>query len=178
MRPPPKQTGIALAVALILLIIVTLLALTTLQSVTLEEKMAGATFDRQLSFQAAEAALREGEWYADAYKPTPNYSDNDKTCPASAINTCSNGVCPAPDKDCPARWDPVSGFNQWKNASVPNNSLTGTPQYFIEFLRSDADCTDGGQSDPMNCKLYRITSRSPAVAGRSTVILQSIYRTE
>lgn len=177
-KPPRKQTGVALAVSLILLVVVTLLALTTLQSVTLEEKMAGATFDRQLSFQAAETALRQGEQYANANKPILNHSDEDNTCPSNAINNCSNGACPPPDKDCPPRWDPASGFNQWKDASVTHSLLTGSPQYFIEFLSQNADCTDGGQSDPKNCKLYRITARSFAIAGQSSVILQSIYRTE
>ena len=174
--PSHSQRGVALAVSLILLIIVTLLALSNLQTVTLEEKMTAATYDRQLAFQAAEAALREGEQYVTNNKPTPQYTDADDTCPGTAINNCADGVCPVPDKDCPPRWLPSSGFTQWKNATATVNELT--PQYFIEFMKNNADCTDGGVSDPKNCKLYRITGRAGVVTGRSTVVLQSLYRTE
>jgi len=174
---PPRhsQRGVALAVSLILLIIVTLLALSNLQSVTLEEKMTAATYDRQLAFQAAEAALREGEQYAFNNKPTPQYTDADDNCPGTAINNCMQGVCPVPDKDCPPRWLTSSGFTRWKYAN-PVNGLW--PQYFIELMKNNADCTDGGVSDPKDCKLYRITGRAGVVNGRSTVVLQSLYLTE
>jgi type IV pilus assembly protein PilX len=174
--PSHSQRGVALAVSLILLIIVTLLALSNFQTVTLEEKMTAATYDRQLAFQAAEAALREGEQYVTNNKPTPQYTDADDNCPGTAINNCADGVCPVPDKDCPPRWLTSSGFTQWKNATATVNELT--PQYFIEFMKNNADCTDGGVSDPKNCKLYRITGRAGIVNGRSTVVLQSLYKTE
>ena len=63
------QQGIALVVALILLVVMTLLGLSAMRSVTLEEKMAANTFDRSVSFQAAEAVLREAE--SKLTGPTP-----------------------------------------------------------------------------------------------------------
>jgi Tfp pilus assembly protein PilX len=73
-RPTPsprlqREKGVALVVALILLVVMTLLGLGAMRSVTLEEKMAANTFDRSLSFQAAEASLREAESLLDT--PTP-----------------------------------------------------------------------------------------------------------
>ena len=78
-RSSRRQRGAALIVALLLLVVVTLLALSNLQTVTLEEKMTGATYDRQLAFQAAEAMLKEKEGVVDT-----------ATFPASG---CSNGLC-------------------------------------------------------------------------------------
>ena len=180
-RSSRRQRGAALIVALILLVVVTLLALSNLQTVALEEKMTGATYDRQLAFQAAEAALREAEQYVETNKPIASYTDDDITCPgASAIDNCdlTTGLCPPPDKDCSSRWLPASGFTQWKNATVPVPALAGTPQYFIEYLGNTFPCSDGGASDPKNCKRYRITARSNPGTGRASVMLQSVYQTE
>jgi type IV pilus assembly protein PilX len=52
------------------------------------------------------------------------------------------------------------------------------PQYFIEYLSNTFPCSDGGASDPKNCKHYRITARSNPGTGRASVMLQSVYRTE
>jgi len=80
-HPSRVQTerGVALITGLILLVVVTLLGLSNLQTVTFEEKMAGATYDRQLAFQAAEAMLKEKEGVVDT-APFPN-------------SGCSNGLC-------------------------------------------------------------------------------------
>jgi type IV pilus assembly protein PilX len=177
-RSSRRQRGAALIVALVLLVVVTLLALSNLQTVALEEKMTGATYDRQLAFQAAETALREAEQYVETNKPTASYTDADGNCPSRAINNCTSGICPPPDKDCPSRWLPAAGFTQWQNASVSLPALAGTPQYFIEYLGNTFPCSDGGASDPKNCKRYRITARSNPGAGRASVMLQSVYQTD
>ena len=79
-----KQHGVALAIALILLVIMTLLGLSGVRTVGLEEKMASNTYDRSLAFQAAEAALRAGEDAAQAQSLVNNagfpvYVDADNT---------------------------------------------------------------------------------------------------
>lgn len=55
---PQRQRGAALVVGLILLVVVTLVGVGAMQTTTLQEKMAGNLRDSNLSFQAAEAALR------------------------------------------------------------------------------------------------------------------------
>ena len=61
MTPRNAQRGIVLAVVMILLVVMTLLALASLGGALLEERMGTAQLDRNLSLQAAEAALREAE---------------------------------------------------------------------------------------------------------------------
>ncbi|MDV6320504.1 PilX N-terminal domain-containing pilus assembly protein [Chromohalobacter sp. HP20-39] len=51
-----------LIVALILLMAMTALGLAGLQSAVLQERMARNVMDRRVAFQAAQAALEEGEW--------------------------------------------------------------------------------------------------------------------
>ena len=58
---PGRQRGVVLIVSLILLMVLTLIGVTAMQTSTLEERMAGNAMDRSLAFQAAEAALRAGE---------------------------------------------------------------------------------------------------------------------
>jgi len=179
-RSSRRQRGAALIVALILLVVVTLLALSNLQTVALEEKMTGATYDRQLAFQAAEAALREAEQYVETNKPIASYTDGDSNCPgASAINNCdlTTGLCPPPDKDCDSRWL-LQSFTGWKQATVQLPAPAEKPWYFIEYLGNTFPCSDGGASDPKNCKRYRITARSNPGAGRASVMLQSVFATD
>lgn len=56
-----RQSGAVLAVSLILLLVVTLIAVSSMQGTSLEEKMAGNSLDRNLAFQATESAIREAE---------------------------------------------------------------------------------------------------------------------
>jgi Tfp pilus assembly protein PilX len=60
-----KQEGAALIVSLVLLTLVALLGVAGVQTIGLEEKMAGHSFDRNLMFQAAEAMLKEKEGIVD-----------------------------------------------------------------------------------------------------------------
>src|ERR1700691_3534222 len=57
----PKQSGVPLFVALILLLILSLLGVTAARMQTVEERMARNDDQRQLGAQAAEAALRAAE---------------------------------------------------------------------------------------------------------------------
>jgi type IV pilus assembly protein PilX len=179
-----SQRGVALVVALIFLVVITITGISNVRTVAQEEKMTAATLDRSLAFQAAEAALRFGEnlVWANHTTPTytPAYSDADASCPAGAIDNCIAGICPPPDKDCPSRWEQTANFSAgWVGATVTLGSLAGaSPQYFIEYLGNNFDCTDGGPGDPKNCKRYRITARSQPGAGRAAVMLQSLYKPE
>ncbi|MGE0098539.1 MAG: PilX N-terminal domain-containing pilus assembly protein [Hydrogenophaga sp.] len=164
---PRRQAGVALVVALILLVIMTLVGLSALRTVTLEEKMTAQTFDRSLSFQAAEAALREAETLVETTVPTP-----------AALAACVAGVCGAPDSSATVRWAD-SGFTGWQNATaVANGPISITPQYIVEYLGNTFPCQPGTPSAGTDCKRYRITARSNAGNDRAAVMLQSIFAAE
>lgn len=67
MKPPASTTPIAntkgsiIIFALVLLLVMTLLGVSTGQSIVYQERMSGQAQDRAISFQAAEAALRFAE---------------------------------------------------------------------------------------------------------------------
>lgn len=56
-----SQRGATLIISLLILLVMTLIGVTAIQTTTMEEKMAGNMRDQNLAFQAAEAALRAGE---------------------------------------------------------------------------------------------------------------------
>uniref|UniRef100_UPI001F1227AD pilus assembly PilX family protein n=1 Tax=Pseudomonas viridiflava TaxID=33069 RepID=UPI001F1227AD len=58
---PRRQGGMVLLVSLVFLLLLTLLGISSMQTATLQEKMAGSVVVRNQSFQLAESALRLGE---------------------------------------------------------------------------------------------------------------------
>ena len=60
-----RQQGAVLAVTLMILLVVTLLTVSNMQSAILEERMAGNNSDRNVAFQAAESGLREAEVFLE-----------------------------------------------------------------------------------------------------------------
>jgi type IV pilus assembly protein PilX len=178
-KAPQSQRGVALAVVLILLVIMTLLGLAAMRGTLMEERMSSSQTDRELSFQAAEAALREGEVEASSKPTLPG---------GGAIGSgCLNGLCAMPD---PAVVTPVwaDGSVVWNTAPsavVDLNGITATaaPKYIVELLADNippkGSCTTSGDVSPdAECsgteRRYRITARSEA-PGRAAVLLQTIY---
>lgn len=63
---PHKQRGSALVIGLLILLVITILAISGVRESLMQERMSGNWHDRNLAFQASEAALREGERWLDA----------------------------------------------------------------------------------------------------------------
>ena len=61
--PLKSQCGVVMLVSLLVLVAVTLLGIFAMRGVILNEAIAGNTMDKQRAFQAAESALRYGEWW-------------------------------------------------------------------------------------------------------------------
>ena len=181
-RPGPprraRQQGVVLVVVMVLLLVAMLLALANIRNTLLEERMSASVMDRSLAFQAAEAALREGERIA-AGRPLP-----------AAGSGCANGLCSKPDPDDAAdnaRWD-AAGFwddasGKWREATVKVGDQTVKPRFIVELLESGlpatGECTTSIDVSPdATCfgtvNHYRITAYSHA-EGRADVMLQSIY---
>lgn len=168
-----RQRGVALAVVLILLVVITLLALAAMRGTLLEQRMSSNVVDRGLAFQAAEAALREGEALAASKPATP-------------VSGCTNGVCAIPDStnaDDNARWSQDNWVANSREATVDAAGAGALPRFMVELLQSGlptaGECTtDLDVSPDAACTgdetIYRITARSVA-ADRADVTLQSTY---
>lgn len=162
--PIHRQRGATLVVVLILLLLMTLLGLASLRSTVLEERMTSNLLDRSLSFQVAEAGLREAE---AALTPIPAF-------PASG---CVNGLCARPLPAARERWAPDSGFNAWRTASVSDPN-TDAPRYIVEEMGEGPNWRDCDRLSPIHplclTPRYRVTVLSQQ-AGRASVTLQTIF---
>lgn len=81
--PRHRQSGISLVVVLVFLVMLSLLGVTAMRTAGIEEKMSGNERDRQLAFEAAEAALRDAERDVQL----------NLTAGAPFNTACNNGLC-------------------------------------------------------------------------------------
>jgi type IV pilus assembly protein PilX len=170
-----RQQGIVLITSMIILVVMTLFALTAVRMVSQQERMAGYSYDRSLAFQAAEAALREAESLVESAKPQPATG---ASCGSVAVTSAASvQMCGAPAAVTTTRWtDPA--FTGWANATaVGSGSLAVTPQYFVEYMGAVYPCKSEAVPLTNNCKRYRITARA-GDAGRAKVMVQSLYATD
>lgn len=169
-RSSDQRGAATLVTVLILLLVVALIGLASLRGTLMEERMSASVRDRGLAFQAAEAALREGELVA---------ADKGKTMPASG---CVKGLCAKPDPTAAPVWENESVWNDAPETVVTLGNQTVKPKFIVELLANNipprANCTtrnvigEGGCSGTES--RYRITALSRA-DGRAEVMLQSIY---
>ena len=170
-----KQTGAALLVALIMLLISTMIGLASIRGTTLNEKMSSNMYDRSLSYQAAESALRaaEARLESDQSSGVVDCTDINVRCPPTPASTFENET---------AGWTTVAD-----SYLVNDELLASKPQYYIERmgevggtdeldLASSANCANyaGCDQTPPLAAQFRITARSgiPDDDGRSVVALQ------
>jgi len=117
-----RQTGAALVIALIFLLLMTLIGTSSMRSATMQERMAGNSRDYNLGFQAAEAALRSAENYLRATVVLPDFDDVGAHYVVNSSNRPDWGAYPPSDG---------SGY-----ISYPAD-IDGTaqrPRYFMERL--------------------------------------------
>lgn len=175
------QRGAALIVGLIFLVILTLLGVTAMQSSTLEERMAGNARDRNLAFQAAEAALRDAERDIRCQTAAGNAATVQRgfgciSGITGADAACTGGLCcviNAPVLTCAERATPVDqdGISLSDAPSVEYGhytaapALTGValqPRYLIEPFKQKTN-------------YYRITARGYGAKASTQVTLQEVY---
>lgn len=177
------QRGVALVIALILLVIATLIGLAGVRGTNLQERMSSNMYDRSLAFQRAESALRAAEeaitsnWAIATLGGVDCSPDSGVLCPATPASTFTG---------TDANWIAVDSDHDVNGDKTP-----GTPEYFIQFmgtgsgesnlgLDANADYGNYGSSyPPDNVAFYRVTARSSApadVGDRSIVVLQSTVK--
>jgi type IV pilus assembly protein PilX len=141
-----KQFGISLPIVLVFLVVLSLLAIAIIQGSTLGAGIARNESDRNLAFQAAEAALRDAEKDIEYLKFDSTKCAVGASCRPTPLNpsdfnsTCTAGLC-----------DPKSIIgNAWDSAiwgptdnSVQLGTYTGAvalplvsrqPRYIIEYF--------------------------------------------
>lgn len=180
------QRGVALVMAMVFLMILTIIGVTVMSSTALQEKMAGNVQDKNLAFQAAESALRLGEQYLAVTDTT--------ALPAfTTAGTSAGHFLPAAGGTPPV-WDAVN----WTACGSAGGVVCVTggdalakvktqPRYLIEQIGSvgggpatgtslvqpftyGTSTPGGGQT------MYRVTALGTGGTDTAVVMVQSVFR--
>lgn len=175
-----QQSGVVLVVSLVMLLLLTLIGISGMQTTSLEEKMAGNLRDQNIAFQAAESALLAGENFVNAAAPLP-----------AAFN-CTNGLFLPYDADCDGTKESVAVWNNptlWRDdtlsvifntdgdvASIDLGHTSANPRYLIEYM-GDSCATLGVPCPAADLRRnYRITARATGGTNNAVIVLQSVYQ--
>jgi len=176
------QQGAVLITALLLLLVLTILGTSSIQNTVLQERMAGNMHQRNLAFQAAEAALREGEdWLTDLHFFPTAKSSGLSTDDVWALDQPGGDI----DDDYHFWWtftDDDWWFEDSNTREAPNfeGQVAEDPRYVIEyrFFRPDSLVEGFGKKDGKD--YHRITARGvgQSATARSTLQSQFVRRYE
>ncbi len=158
-----SQSGVALVIVLVMLLIITLVSVSSMQSTTLQESMAGNLRDQVLAFNMSEAALRDAETYLQQSS-------------IGKFDGSTSGLYYSTSTSVP----------DWNNSSTTNWVVrTGTiaevaqqPNYIIEELPAINDTTQSASADTplQEAPLYRVTARGYGSTNSSSIVLQTTFK--
>lgn len=169
-----SQKGAALIVSLMMLVVMTLLALSAVTTTTMEEKMAGSTINKHLSFQSAEAAIRAAETVVEGLAEDTAYDGTNGVYSRSQYGDTNFPIW---------EWDGTPAINWQAITSVPTGGAVQpvqAPEYIIEDFGTsyrDEDCVLIVPLPP-GCELpvFRVTARGWGLNTNSFSMIQSTYK--
>lgn len=168
---PCRQRGAVLIVSLVFMLLLTIVSVTSMKSATLQERMAGNSKDINLAFQAAEAALRDGESLLAQISVGPFNGSNGLylSCPDSSD---SRAACQEPD------WRDAASSGWQVVAAGTVSDVSRQPEYIIEEMISVSGASEVLDSDlPVVAEgYYRVTARGFGASDRSMVVLSTTYK--
>jgi len=158
-----------LIISLLILLVMTLIGVTAMQTTTLEEKMAGNTRDRNTAFQATEAALRDAEALIEGAVTTGAFDG-------------SGGLYGTGDTE-----PDYASSTSWSTANSRAYSgslayVATQPRYFVKQVGiipgAGGPLNIGGYGKPRtgaDVTTFRITARGTGTSDTSRVTLRSYY---
>jgi len=162
-----NQNGAVLITGLLILVILSILGITTMQSSLLQERMAGNMEQRDIAFEMAEAGLRDGEAWLDAQVVMPLFNGSEWRYQADS-SLWSNVLT----------WTTAAKRRVYSGGGI-NNPPYSLPLYYLEYM---ADVDNSGDESlafgavtEAEAGVYRVSSRGESPNGRAVVILQTTY---
>ncbi len=166
-----KQKGAVLFVGLIMLLIMSLIAITSMQGATLEMRMASNTKDSLVALQTAEAALRSGENLLAS--GAVNLADFDTNGADGLYNNANDELWST------LNWD-GSDSREYTNYNLPGN-VAARPRFIIQRIASTQVAPDllvqgyGEGQAQQTVELFRVTARGTGSSNNTEAVLQSIF---
>ncbi len=163
------QNGSALIVALVFMLLLTIVGVGAMQSVTLQERMAGNTRDMNTAFQSAEASLRAAEGVLGGAVVGPSNGAN------GLYKYCEVGTSgPA----CSPDWRNRYSAGWATRGGTAMGQVSAQPQYIVEELNPIDDPNSGLDSDVEKEKIqfYRVIARGFGVSDNTMVVIETRWR--
>ncbi len=159
-KQPSRQNGAILAATLMMLLVISLIGITAMETASLQGKMARNTIDRQLAFQAAETAFRTAGSYIRNTTERPKATSN-----------CNSPPCILDSTALSSGWWDTSSDSFWTS----NGTQVGDAQYVIEERAFVPDSLSVGHNIPTGRDFYNITSRGKTQTSSGQAILQGAF---
>jgi type IV pilus assembly protein PilX len=169
-----RQRGAIMVVSLLLLLVMTVLALTASQTTTLQERMAGNARDSDLAFQAGEAGLRDAEAVASEISRRDG-----KAQPCALTDACEvklRDVNFIPDF---ARGESfwTDNTRQYADAGQQITEVVSDPQIFSELRATVPDTLSVSKPNTpagTGIAYYTHTVRARGGTDTATIVLQTV----
>ena len=147
------QTGIALFVCLVVLLVLGVAGVSASQTVSLEVRMARNGHDGDLALQAAESALRAGE----------------RLVASSGFDSAWQGFYAGAAFGAPEPWSrPQIWRNANSRAAAAVAGVSAAPRFIVERLVAQADPNAGAE-------VFRVTARAVGGTRHARVVLQTTF---
>jgi type IV pilus assembly protein PilX len=179
--PGRTQRGTALVVALLFLVLLSLLGMSSMSATTLEEKMSTNSQDQNAAMQAAEAALRDAQADLQNTNTTNRVvavTNFNATCSQALCAECAQSLCTQPAPAANALNNPLaSAFLGQFTGLVTGafSTLAQQPRYVIELLTAlppQTPTPPAGQA----VRNFRITAKGYGHNANTVVVLQTVYQ--
>lgn len=174
LRAQPKQTGAVLFIGLLMLVVISLIAVSSMQSSNLQELMAANELDQMTAFEAAESAIREAETRLRSGEFSLADFDNDTS-----------------DGRFELMYDQVWNEIDWNTEAMVADDIEGVnaaPRFVIQYL---GDMSSNDLSVNVNidnaynqtsrgatgtiAQLFRITARGTGRSDSSVAVIESVF---
>ncbi|MBX3706435.1 MAG: hypothetical protein KF911_07340 [Pseudomonadales bacterium] len=170
-----RNRGVALFISLVLLLILTIIGVSAVQTTTLETRMARNEHDALLAFQAAESALRDAEAFLENVVSTAIFT------PAG-----TDGLWDIPDMGEIERWRIADVWTDATSVAAPTEPgvvVAERPRFFIEHVASvlreqnayQLNDPYGGSAGADRVEIFRITARGVGGTANAQVVLQTTF---
>ena len=175
-RSQYSQRGVALVMSLVMLLLLTILGLSSVQTTSMQLRMSLNARDNDLAFQASESAVNEAESWM---------STNTSLLVFQVAN--SNGLYDAPDFGSvnlsTFDWsNPGNNMRGYITLSTSLSDVATQPKYIIEWVKtvmSEADTLNlgniGQDTGSGRTQVFRVTTYGTGGTGSAHVMLQTTY---
>lgn len=173
---PRQQQGIALFMSLVILLILTVLGVSSVQTTRMQELMTRNAHDINIAFLAAESAMEDAEALIEGtasiavFKAADAYKDG--LYLEAAYNSASNWS--------QVDWYATNGF--YITAATVVDGVAEPPKYIVEHLKSIVSSEDRLNLDNIGqgtgsglSEVFRITAYGTGGSAEAHVLIQSTY---